>query len=321
MPTLSVPAAVPSASEDAEQLYQAISGRGTKDGQIISILAHRNQNQRKLIRQVHAETYGEDLLKSLDKELSPEFEKLVLLWTLDPAERDAALAYEALRKWNPSDRVLIEIACTRTPYDLLDLRQEYREGYDISFEEDVERHITGDLRTLLPPLLTPQLVAYRYEGEAVYTDLAEIDAKTLHEHISNRAYTHEDLISVICTRSRAQLAPTFDLYLQLSGNPILKDLEADAEDEYVAALAAAVECLIWPEEYFEKVLRPAVNKLGTDEEALTRVVATRAEVDLGKVSEAYDRRNSVSLAHAVADDTSGDYQAMLLALIGHDPSF
>lgn len=41
---------------------------------IISILGHRNAAQRKLIRQVYAETYGEDLLKALDKELTSDFE-------------------------------------------------------------------------------------------------------------------------------------------------------------------------------------------------------------------------------------------------------
>lgn len=41
---------------------------------IISILGHRNAAQRKLIRQVYAETYGEDLLKALDKELTNDFE-------------------------------------------------------------------------------------------------------------------------------------------------------------------------------------------------------------------------------------------------------
>lgn len=50
------------------------AGWGTNEDLIISILSHRNSHQRKLIRQAYAETYGEDLLKSLDKELSSDFE-------------------------------------------------------------------------------------------------------------------------------------------------------------------------------------------------------------------------------------------------------
>jgi len=73
-----------------------------------------------------------------------------------------------------------------------------------------------------------------------------------------------------------------------------------------------------PEKYFSKVLRLAINRLGTDEWALTRVVATRAEVDLQRVAEEYQRRNSVPLDRAIANDTSGDYKSFLLALAGHD---
>lgn len=72
-----------------------------------------------------------------------------------------------------------------------------------------------------------------------------------------------------------------------------------------------------PEKYFEKVLRLAINKKGTDEGAVTRVVTTRAEVDMKLIKEEYYRRNSVPLDHAIAKDTSGDYEEFLLALIGH----
>ena len=51
-----------------------IAGWGTNEGLIIDILGHRNADQRKLILQTYAETYGEDLLKALNKELSNDFE-------------------------------------------------------------------------------------------------------------------------------------------------------------------------------------------------------------------------------------------------------
>lgn len=57
--------------------------------------------------------------------------------------------------------------------------------------------------------------------------------------------------------------------------------------------------------------------MGTDEWALTRVVVTRAEVDMQRIKEEYHKRNSVPLDRAIAVDTSGDYEKMLLALIGH----
>lgn len=96
----------------------------------------------------------------------------------------------------------------------------------------------------------------------------------------------------------------------------MQDLKADPENEFLKLLRATIKCLTVPEKHFEKVLRQAINRLGTDEWALTRVVTTRAEVDMVRIKEEYQKRNSVTLEKAIAGDTSGDYERMLLALIG-----
>ncbi|GLT69069.1 hypothetical protein SLA2020_412490 [Shorea laevis] len=313
MATLKVPESVPSPGEDAEQLRKAFQGWGTNEALIISILAHRNAAQRKLIRQIYAETYGEDLLKALDKELSSDFERVVLLWTLDPAERDAFLANEATKRLTSNNWVLLEIACTRSSLGLFLVRQAYHDRFKKSLEEDVAYHTSGDFRKLLVPLVS----SFRYAGDEVNMALAKSEAKILHEKISEKAYNHEELIRILTTRSKAQLNATLNHYNNEFGNAISKDLKSDPDDEYLKLLRGAIKCLTCPEKYFEKVLRLAINKLGTDEWGLTRVVATRAEVDMQRIKEEYHRRNSVPLDHAIAKDTYGDYEKMLLALIGH----
>lgn len=95
-------------------------------------------------------------------------------------------------------------------------------------------------------------------------------------------------------------------------------MEGDDDDEYLALLRAAVTCLIRPEQYFVEVLRKAINKIGTDEGALTRIITTRAEVDLQVIAEEYQRVNTIPLDRAIVKDTNGDYEKMLLALIGHE---
>ncbi|KAH9704670.1 Annexin D1 [Citrus sinensis] len=301
MSTLTVPAQVPSVTEDCEQLRKAFEGRGTNKQLIISILAHRNAAQRKLIRQTYADTCGEDLLKSLGKELTNDFERVVLLGTLDRAERDAFLANEATKRWTSSNQVLMEIACTRFSKQLIEARQAYHARYKKSLEEDVGYHTNGDFRKLLLPLVT----AYRYEGDEVNITLAKSEAKILNEKISDKAYNDEDLIRILATRSKAQINATLNQYKN-----------ADPKDEYLDLLRATVQCLVHPEHYFEKILHLAINKQGTDEGALTRVVTTWAEVDLKVIKDEY-QRNGVPLDRAVVKDTSGDYEKMLLALLGH----
>ncbi|KAK9065149.1 hypothetical protein SSX86_016532 [Deinandra increscens subsp. villosa] len=313
MATLKLPSTVPSPSEDCEQLRKAFAGWGTNEELIIKILAHRNGAQRKKIQETYSETYGEDLLKDLDSELSSDFQRAVLLWTLEPVERDAYLVNEATKKLTASNWVIMEVACTRSSHQLLCVRQAYHAKYKKSMEEDIAYHASGNSRKLLVPLVS----AFRYEGDEVNMTLAKSEAKTLHQKICDKSYNDDELIRILTTRSKPQLNATFNHYNDLFGNTITKDLKADPEDEYLKLLRSTIKCLTVPEKYYEKVVRLAINKLGTDERALTRVVITRAEVDLQRIAEEYQRRNSVPLDRAIGVDTSGDYEKMLLALMGH----
>lgn len=56
--------------------------------------------------------------------------------------------------------------------------------------------------------------------------------------------------------------------------------------------------------------------IGTDKEALSRVIIGSAEKDLKDIKEVFMKRSSVSLEEAVAKETSGDYKNFLLALLG-----
>ncbi|CAK8537484.1 unnamed protein product [Lathyrus sativus] len=313
MSTLTVPHPIPPVSDDVEQLRKAFSGWGTNEDLIISILGHRNASQRKVIRETYAQTYEEDLLKALDKELTSDFERLVHLWVLESAERDAFLANEATKKWTSSNQVLVEIACTRSSDQLFSAKKAYHVLYKKSLEEDVAHHTTGDYRKLLLPLVS----SHRYEGDEVNLTIAKAEAKILHEKISKKAYNDDDLIRILATRSKAQVNATLNHYKDAFGKDINKDLKEDPKDEFLSLLRSTVKCLTRPEKYFAKIIRLSINKRGTDEGALTRVVATRAEIDLKIVADEYQRRDSVPLDRAIVKDTTGDYEKMLLAILGH----
>lgn len=55
-------------------LFALISGWGTDEKAVISVLGHRNAAQRKQIRKAYEELYQEDLIKRLESELSGDFE-------------------------------------------------------------------------------------------------------------------------------------------------------------------------------------------------------------------------------------------------------
>ncbi|KAK0574672.1 hypothetical protein LWI29_027111 [Acer saccharum] len=307
-----------SAVEDAESLNKACKGWGTNEKAIISILGHRTAAQRQHIRLAYQELYQEDLVKRLESELSGDFEKAVYRWILDPADRDAVLANAAIRKLvNPDYHVVLEIACIRSPEELLAVRRAYQARYKHSLEEDVAAHTTGDIRQLLVALVT----AFRYTGDEINARLAKSEAGILHDAIKDKAFNHEEVIRIVSTRSKAQVMATFNCYRDDQGTSITKKLLGEGGDhgtEFTKALRTAIRCLNDSKKYFEKVLRNAMKGMGTDEDALTRVIVTRAEKDLKDIKEYYYKRNSVPLEQAVAKDTSGDYKDFLLTLLGKE---
>jgi len=264
------------------------------------------------IRQSYEELYQEDLVKRLESELSGDFEKAVYRWILDPVDRDAVLAHVAIKKADYNYHVIIEISCILSPEELLAVRRAYQSRYKRSLEEDVAAHTTGDLRQLLVALVT----AYRYDGQEVNERLAKSEAVILHDAIKDRAFDHEEVTRILSTRSKTQLRATFNRYKDEHDTSITKNMSGDPRSNLQKALRTAIRCINDPKKYFEKLVRNAIKGVGSDEEALTRVIVTRAERDLNGIKELYHQRNNVSLDHAVAKETSGDYEAFLLTLLG-----
>ncbi|KAL7198320.1 hypothetical protein ACSBR2_020761 [Camellia fascicularis] len=299
---------------DAEAIRKAVKGFGTNEKAIIKIIGHRNAIQRRQLRQAYEESYQDDLIKRFVSELTGNFEKAVFRWMADPEDRDAVLANVAMKQSNTDYAVFVELTCIYSPHELLAAKSGYHVRYKHSIEEDLSTYLSGDLRKFLVALVG----IYRYDGQEIDARLAKSEAQILHNCINEKAFNHEEVIRILTTRSKAQLLATFNRYKDEYGASITKHFVNDSDDQYLAAVRATIRCIIDPLKYYEKVVRNALSKPGTDEETLTRVIVTRAEKDLKDIKELYYKRNSVTLDHAVSKETSGDYKAFLLTLLGKE---
>ncbi|KAL8160996.1 hypothetical protein V2J09_012485 [Rumex salicifolius] len=295
---------------DAQALREACEGLGTNEKGIIEIIGHRTSPQLGLIKEAYYQQHGEDLIKRFEKELTGDFEKAVFRWMHAPFDREAILVNYALKKGDY--QAIVELACIPNSEELLALRRAYQARYKHSLEEDVAAHTTGDVRRLLLLLVS----AYRYETTETEAKLAEAEAEILYKAIKDKQYNSDEILRIVATRSKAQLIATFFRYKDVHGDSITKHLTVNHDNEYVVLLETAVECIRAPHEYLESVVRDGLLKRGTDEDAVTRVIVTRAEKDLGAIKDMYYKRNSVTLEHAVSKELHGDYKTFLLALLG-----
>ncbi|CAL9754471.1 unnamed protein product [Musa acuminata subsp. burmannicoides] len=312
MATLTIPHPVPSAAEDAEHIRKAVQGWGTDEKALILVLAHRDAAQRKHIQLAYEEMYNENLNKRLESEITGHFERAVYRWIFDPIEREAVMAYVALKK-TFNYQVIIELACVNSSKELLAVKEAYHARYKHSLEEDVAAHTVGDFRKLLVALVS----TYRYGGDEIDISLAKSEARILQDVIKQKKLNHEETIRILGTRSKAQLNATFNCYREDYGTPIEESLAGEAPNEFASALRMAIGCIVNPQPYFVEVLHDALSKPDTDEDTLTRVIVMHAEKDLRGIKEMYQSRNNVPLEQAVRQKTSGDYKTFLLALIGN----
>lgn len=314
MATLRVPDAVPSPIEDCERLRKAFQGWGTDEKAIIEVLGRRNASQRKMIRETYHQLYNKSLIDDLNSELSGDFRKAVILWTYDPAERDARLVNEALWSWKKGIRelqVIVEISCAFSPNHLICVRKAYCSLFNKSIEEDIVSNVSMPVQKILVSLVS----SYRYGKELVDSAIANSEAAILHEAITQRKLDMEELVFIFSTRNFFQLRKTFQLYRQTYGTFLEDDIMGCGKGTLESLLKVLIWCIESPEKHFAEVVRASIVGLGTDEDSLSRAVVSRAEVDLMKVREEYFNVNKSTLEDAVIGDTSGDYKDFLMALL------
>ncbi|XVF00303.1 hypothetical protein REPUB_Repub03eG0273200 [Reevesia pubescens] len=306
---------IPSPEEDSEKLKKAFQVLGTDEEGIIEILGHRNASQRKKIRETYLQLYNESLIDALNSELSGNFGKAVILWTYDPAERDAELANQALKSKKKGVKhleIIVEMSCASTPQHLVTVRQAYCSLFNRSLEEDIVASVPTPLKKILLGLVT----SYRYDKELFDMDVANLEADRLHEAVKTKEFVHDDVVYILSTRNFYQLRTTFECYKKKHGNPIDKDILKSGKGDLNSLLKMVILCIDSPEKHFAEIVGTSITGQGTDEDSITRAIVSRAEIDMMKVRGEYFNIYKSNLDDAVIGVTSGDYRKFLVTLLG-----
>ncbi|KAK4423346.1 Annexin D5 [Sesamum alatum] len=313
MSSLSIPPVLTTPRDDAIQLHRAFKGFGCDTAAVVNILAHRDVTQRPLIEQEYRIMHSTELLKQLSSELSGDLKKAVLLWMPAPPTRDATILMKALTGDTIDLKAATEVICSRTSSQIQCVKQMYFALFHAYLEHDIENQASGDHKKLLLACLS----VIRYEGPEVDRELADIDAKALYKAGEKRLGTDErTFIRIFSERSWAHLAAVDAAYHSNYGKSLKKAVKSETSGNFEFALLTILKCAINPGRYFARVLYKAMKGLGTDDTTLTRVIVTRAEIDMQYIKAEYHKKYGKSLEDAVKSETSGHYRTFLLGLLG-----
>ena len=103
-------------------------------------------------------------------------------------------------------------------------------------------------------------------------------------------------------------------YHKLTGHLLTKAIEQEFSGDIKKLLQTVLYVLISPSEYFATRIHSAVEGIGSNEKLLTRILVTRAELDLMKIKQYYPILYGKEMIEDIKDNVSGDYKSLLLSI-------
>ncbi|XP_019744341.1 annexin A1-like [Hippocampus comes] len=301
------------ASKDVAVLHSAIESKGVDEDVIISILVKRNNEQRQKIKVVYEATTGERLDRALKSALRSDLEDIALALLMPPAHFDASLIRNATKRLGTDEDVLVEVLATRTNEELRQLKRVYKEVYGDDLEDVIKDETRGDFTTALLAMLK----ANKDESTEVDMTRAQKDAETLFEAGENtKGVDIAPFLDILTTRSGPQLSKTFQRYACLSDMTLPKALNMELRGDIEDCFLDIVKCAWSTPAFFAEKLHGAMERHGTCEDTLIRVLVSRSEVDLKKILEEYRAMYDRTLQEDILEDTKHHFEKILLGLCG-----
>ncbi|XP_066488003.1 annexin A3 [Tiliqua scincoides] len=140
---------------------------------------------------------------------------------------------------------------------------------------------------------------------------ASRDAEAIRKAIRGIGTDEKTLIDILTGRSNAQRQLIAKEYRAASGKDLKDDLKGDLSGDLERIMVA----LVTPPAVFDaKQLKKSMKGAGTDEKALTEILASRTSRQMKEVAQAYYTVYKKSLGDDISSDTSGDVRKALLTL-------
>ncbi|KAJ8248763.1 hypothetical protein GJAV_G00227480 [Gymnothorax javanicus] len=302
--------------KDAARIETAIKTKGVDEQTIIDVLTKRSYAQRREIAFCYERRAKKDMITALKGALSGSLESVILGLMKSTTQYDATAIKGSMKGLGTDEETLIEILCSRSNEELVQIKQVYKELFKTDLEKDVHGDTSGNFRKLLMAL-----VQTKREAPSNIVDQGKIDqdAKALYDAGLNTKGTDvETWIAIMAGRSVPHLQKVFQRYNGYSPYDIQESIRKEVKGDLEKSFLTLVQCFENKQLYFASRLHDAMKSKGAKEKVVTRIMISRCEVDLMKIRSEFKRHFGKSLYQTIAEHTKGDYQKVLLSLCAGD---
>ena len=301
-------------SNDVEALRKAMEGFGTDEATLIKVIANRTGRQRQQIKAQYKATYGRDLIEDIKKECHGKLEEAFVALFKDPVEYDVDALREGMKGLGTNEDTLIEIIASRSPQQLLAIKNLYKQKYNRDLEDDIKKETHGTLEHILITLLQGKRSVNTYPDQNACAAIAkEIlnagEAKLgTDESVFNKYFGSLSPYELCCVAQH---------YHKLTGHTILEAIEKEFVGDSKKAFKSIVYATLSPSEYFATRVHDALKGLGTKDHLLMRVLITRDEIDMPQIKQYYKQLYGKDMVEAIKSEISGDYEKLMVELCAH----
>ncbi|CAN0447074.1 unnamed protein product [Pylaiella littoralis] len=289
---------------DAQQIRRSCKGIGTNEGRIVNIMCTRTKSQVERIDQAYREMFDMTLREQLKSDLSGDFKTFMVFTQMETQEFDALLMRQAMAGIGTDEDIMIMLLTTRDN-EAISAAQTYFEGrYDESLVDKISSEMSGSFRDLLLVLLRGE----RDESAEGDPDAAEAQAEALHNTDDKNA----TFVEILAKSSRAQVACIRKAYENKYGRSLAKTIEKKFYGKMEGAL---LSLLFDPIENFARGLKAAFHGLGTDKNAVCRILGGNDKQTCRTIAERFEEKYDQSLVDALKKELRGTLEKGTIAWV------
>ena len=300
-------------AQDAQQLKEALEKPRNIDT-IISIAAHRSNAQRQQIVQAYYNENKKNIRDDFRSVFSGNFQEALVSLFYEPVDYDCHQIYSAMKGIGTNEDTLIEIIGTRSNERINQIKQEYFQIYKKDLEAEIDSETSKKKKKILLALLKGErnVNPIPDEQECGYC------AKRLYNTQKEKKDNLQDAyLEIFTKKSREELANISRQYYSWYNKTLMEEIERLFSSDTRRIFKAIIYSLLSPSEYFAYRLNKAMKGISTKDTILIRVLVTRDEIDISRIKRYFNQLYNKTLYDAVKKAVSGDYQKLLLELIGN----
>ncbi|KAJ0069638.1 hypothetical protein NL108_011545, partial [Boleophthalmus pectinirostris] len=287
---------------------------------IIDILTRRTYSQRREIAFAYERRAKKDMISALKGALSGSLESVVLGLMKSTSQFDASEIRGSIKGLGTDEETLIEIVCSRTNSELLEIKKVYRELFKKEVEKDIAGDTSGNFGKLLLALVQTKradpspMVDYEkidQDARALYESGVKIkgtDVPTWISIMTERSVPHlqKDKLIILRQTHRSVLTvllffvTVFDRYKSYSPYDMQESIKKEVKGDLQNSFLVLVQCIENKHLFFANRLHEAMKSKGAKEKVLTRIIVSRCEVDLRRICQEFKANFGQSLHRTIS---------------------